>query len=483
MRGIPRRSQKLRMRTTTKRGISTGTAGADPAPAVRCTSTSRYPWLLLLIGGILVLGSLNGCQLFPDRVNSGVAPPELYEVAVADTDTTETTETSGIDPNQLFLIRDSLIQEQAISEDSVKVLEIATLLPVGGPPALAEFAEEIAEGVEVAAAIMQDDAIEVRITSVDDQGDLALTRELVRELENTSIGGIVGFLEDISLEIASEARESGIPLVSPTARSASQAGSGAYSLEGPDPIAAEAIARYAQEYGYTRIAIIHSQGSGSIAEADVFSEISEALGLPIVGRYSYEVGATFFGEEILAAEDALRADEIAALGLEEDDTLQVEMLEPVALFLPVPPEDIEFVAPQVLHYGLDTLGIDILGTSGWTDSQILQKVNLRHTSGVVATAALGSAEDGLALRRFREAYEEHFERSLISAIPALGYDAALVLIEGLRRGANSPEGVLKTIESLTEIEGARGIYSVVDGKILRHIEVVYIDDGMLLPIR
>ena len=159
------------------------------------------------------------------------------------------------------------------------------------------------------------------------------------------------------------------------------------------------------------------------------------------------------------------------------------MLEPVALFLPVPPEDIEFVAPQVLHYGLDTLGIDILGTSGWTDSQILQKVNLRHTSGVVATAALGSAEDGLALRRFREAYEEHFERSLISAIPALGYDAALVLIEGLRRGANSPEGVLKTIESLTEIEGARGIYSVVDGKILRHIEVVYIDDGMLLPIR
>ena len=442
---------------------------------------ARVP--LLLIGVTAVLGVLNGCQFVLSSTDAGEISPELDPPDSVGIDKSETSE---INLDQLLLVEDSSTQEQAgeeASEDSTKIVEIATLLPVGGPPALAEFAELIAEGVEIAAVVMKDEVVDVRITSVDDQGDPALTRSLLRQLENSSIHGVVGFLEDVSLEIASEARQGKTPLISPTARSALRAGSGAYSLEGPDPVAAEAIARYAHGYGYTRIAILHSQGSESIAEADVFSEVSEALGLPIVGRYSYEVGATFFGEEIQAAEDALRADEIAALGLEEEDTLRVEMLEPVALFLPVPPEDIEFVAPQVLHYGLDTLAIDILGTSGWTDPQVLQEVNLRHTRGVVATAAVGGDEDRPALRRFREAYERHFERSLVSTVPALGYDAALVLIEGLKGGAKSPEEILIAIENLVGIEGASGIYSVLDGQILRHTEVVYIDDGLLVPIR
>ena len=49
------------------------------------------------------------------------------------------------------------------------------LLPFGGPPGLAEFARLIAEGVEVAAVEMSEALLDVRITSVDDQGDPALT--------------------------------------------------------------------------------------------------------------------------------------------------------------------------------------------------------------------------------------------------------------------------------------------------------------------
>ncbi|GIT51736.1 MAG: hypothetical protein Ct9H300mP15_19490 [Gemmatimonadota bacterium] len=116
----------------------------------------------------------------------------------------------------------------------------------------------------------------------------------------------------------------------------------------------------------------------------------------------------------------------------------------------------EFVAPQVVHYGLDTLAIDILGTSGWTDSQVLETVDLRHTTGVVATASVGHAEDRNTSIQFREAYERHFQRSLISGVPALGYDTALLLIEGLKGGAESPEEIRIAIEGLREIEGAAG---------------------------
>ena len=380
---------------------------------------------------------------------------------------------------------DSIVAEEALhdtSQDELIILELAMLLPFGGPPGLAEFAQLIAEGVEVAAVELSETLLDVRITSVDDQGDPALTRVLVRKLEDSSIRGMVGFLEDSSLEIAGSARRTEVPLVSPTARSTSRAGEGIYSLGGPDPVAAAEMARYASEYGYTRIAVLHSQSSESVQEADAFVEMSRSLGLPIVGRYAYQVGATFFGEEIIEAQNALRAAEIAALGLEEDDTLHVEMLEPVALFLPIPSEDVEFIAPQIVHYGLDTLAIDILGTSGWTDPQVLETVDLRHTTGVVATSSVGRTEDRNTFIQFREAYEGHFQKSLTSGVPALGYDTALLLIEGLKGGAESPEEIRMAIEGLHEIEGAAGIYSLVDGRILRRTEVVYIDEGILLPV-
>ena len=82
-------------------------------------------------------------------------------------------------------------------------------------------------------------------------------------------------------------------------------------------------------------------------------------------------------------------------------------------------EDVEFVAPQVIHYGLDTLAIDILGTSAWTDPRVLETVSVRHTTGVVATAPVGREAGSEGQLRFQEAYEEYFQRSLISSTPAV----------------------------------------------------------------
>ena len=435
-----------------------------------------------LLFAVVFFGS---CQLAGPRGSTSVIDPAQNDIIVDSRDQIGAPELIGRIPDQGVTEEDSIAPQESFQQASradITTLEIATLLPNGGPPALSEFARLIEEGVEVAVAEMDKTLFNVRITAMDNEGDPGLTVRLVRELEDSKVKGVIGFLEDTSLEVGGRARRTGVPLVSPTARSASRAGPGVYSLEGPDPVAAAAIASYAHEYGYARIAILHSQAPASIAEADAFREVSEALGLPVVGRYAYEVGATCFGEEIIAAQDALRAAEIAALGLEEDDTLDVEMLEPVAFFLPIPSEDVEFVAPQIVHYGLDTLAIDILGTSGWTDPQVLERVNLRHTTGVVATTAVGRTEEGARQFQFRKAYEAHFQRSLVSAVPAIGHDAALVLLEGLKSGARSPEEIRLAIEALREVEGVTGIYSVVDGRILRQTEVVYIDDGILVPI-
>ena len=360
--------------------------------------------------------------------------------------------------------------------------QIGVVLPMGGPPALAEFAGLIAEGIEVAAATVLGEEFSVTLVTRDDEGDPALSAQSVESLEAEGVAGVIGLLQDESLVAAGMSRDFGLPLVSPTARSAAQAGDGVYSLEGPDAEAAASVALYAASRGFQRVAIVHPRTLDAAAEADAFEAAAATLGIPVVGRFTYEAGATFFESQILSARDSLRMVEVQALGLGEDDTLHVEMLEPVALFLPIPPEDVEFLAPQVSHFGLDTLAIEILGTSGWTDPQTLAVVDTRHTTGVVATAPIGTGAESMGRQRFRQAYEDYFQRSLVGETAGIGYDATLLLLEALRPGRIRPGEVHASFRELAGVEGATGLFSVIEGRVAHETEVVRINNRIPVPI-
>jgi len=359
---------------------------------------------------------------------------------------------------------------------------IGAVLPLSGPPALAEFSSQIVEGIEVAVTTVLGDEYTVTLDIRDDEGDPVRSTEHVLELEAEGVVGVVGFLLDDDLMAGASIRTTPLPLVSPTARSASRSGDAVYSLEGADPEAARSVARYAVSRAFQRIAMVYPETPEAAEEADAFQRTAESLGMPIAGRFTYPAGATFFEDPILRARDALRAAEIAALGLGPDDTLHVEMLEPVAVFFPIPPEDVEFLAPQVIHFGLDTLAIEVLGTSGWTDRAMLEVVDPRHTTGVVATVPLGTETGAAGRLRFRQAYEDHFQRSLVGSTPAVGYDATLLLLEALRPGRVGPTEVRRSFGTLREVQGATGVYSVLDDIIVRQTQVVRIDDRVPIPL-
>lgn len=359
---------------------------------------------------------------------------------------------------------------------------IGVVLPESGPPALSEFARQIAEGVEVAVATVLGDPYQVRLTMRDDEADPAVAGQISSELELEGAAGAVGFLEDEALLTAGQSRVAGLPIVSPTARTALSAGEGVYSLEGPDPIAATRVARYAVDRAYQRVAVILPSSDAAIAEADAFELEAGRFGVPVVQRFYYEPGATFFETQVVGARDALRAAEIAALGLGEEDTLRVEVLEPVGIFLPIPREDVEFLAPQIAHFALDTLAIEVIGTSAWTDPGVLEIVDPLYLNGVVATATVGTQPDSPGRERFRTAYEEHFQRSLVSSTPALGYDAALLLLEALRPGRVRPEQVQEEFRNLRDVEGATGVFSVLEDRVVRQTEVVRIRNRQLEPV-
>ncbi|MDH3423732.1 MAG: hypothetical protein OEN00_12125 [Gemmatimonadota bacterium] len=135
-------------------------------------------------------------------------------------------------------------------------MSIAMVLPQGGPPGLAEFARQIAEGVEVAVATVLPEEYQIAVIGRDDEANPALSALVASELEIEGVVAALGFLEDEALLAAGQARSNGLPLISPTARSAASAGDGVYSLEGPDPLAAVELARYAVTRAYQRVAVI-----------------------------------------------------------------------------------------------------------------------------------------------------------------------------------------------------------------------------------
>ncbi len=359
---------------------------------------------------------------------------------------------------------------------------LAAVFPLEGAPALAGFSELVLEGIEVAAMMAGDD-LDVTLEVLDDGGDPDRTAELVAELEAAGVGGVVGFLQELVLDVAADARSGELPLMSPTARvSGASSGRGVYSLEGVDSVGLHELARHAAAQGYQRVAFIESTSPLSTEEGDLFERELRRFGIPTMGRFRYQEGVTFFEPQLRSVRDSLRTAEIAALGLTEDDTLRVETLDPVAVFVPVPPEDVELLAPQITHFGLDTLAVDVIGTTGWADTETLRRVDTRHTDGVVATAPIGAGTDSPGYQRFRDAFEEHFQRTLVSPVPAVGYDAALLLIEAFRRGARSPDQVRAALEGLEDVEGATGVFSVIDGRVVRRTRVVRIQSGTLNPI-
>lgn len=453
--------------------VATPEQQAEATPLVReAADALRYDELRGVIDGV---GASAGPLMAIAEARLAVTLLELGQGADASLYAQRALD-DGVDGEERAWAEGVLAGELPEGRGRETAFSIGLVLPAGGPPALAEFAMLVQEGVEVAAATALGEEYTVTVLVRDDEGDPERTAEVVAELEAEGVAGIIGMLQDADLVAAAQARSEAIPLVSPTARSASRAGEGAYSLEGADPEAAAAVARYAVSRAFQRIAIVLPQTPEAQAEADAFSRTADELGMDVVGRFAYEAGATFFEPQIRAARDALRRTELSALGLVEDDTLHMEVLEPAAIFLPVPPEDVEFLAPQLIHFGLDTLAIELLGTSGWTDPQTLDIVDTRVTTGIVATQAVGTGAGSAGDRRFREAYESTFQRSLVGGTPAIGYDAALLLLEALRPGRISAEEVNRSMARLSEVEGATGLFSVVDGRVVRATRVVRIQD-------
>lgn len=435
-----------------------------------------------------------------------VLPPFLVELAVrrdlsgARSEAEELAERAlSLSPGPEVAERARAVVDGTIGDELEIAAVIGVILPDSGPPSLLQLAREIEEGVETAIAVEERDArFPVRLVRVvEGSGNQAELIRAVQELERAGVAAAVGPLMDPILQPAARARSGALPMLSPTSRTVPEGEAGVFSLTAADPEAGRALARLVLDRGPSEVILVHSSAPDVLDEVQWFRETFEAGDGLIAETFSYPAGATNFEWPLSAIAEAAGVlddpDDLDPADAPEpepepdpdlDPDLELESPEPTALVIIGQADEIQLLAPQLFFYRIREIeDLVLFGSEAWTSDAVLQGVQTRHTDGVLAvTTRTEDGGYGPGWVDFVQAYEERFQRTLRSPVPALGYDAARLLIRGARAGGGDSRRALDALEGIEGFPGATGLLSVVDGRIQRAYTPVRIEGRRTVPL-
>jgi len=347
-----------------------------------------------------------------------------------------------------------------LGEDAGPVV-VGAILPRSGSAFLEQYGTLVLEGVRL--AVDRHNASggrRIELVVVDDEGDAGIAAARVAELEARGAVAVIGPLRPEAVAAAAAARrDSLLALLSPTA-SEVPGRPGVYSLNAGDTRGAEALADYAARTGIARVGLFYPRTREYGRQAAAFRRAFEGRGGQIVAEVAYDSGTTTFAEEIRRL--------VAA--------------SPKAVFIPASERDVRQIAPQLVYYGLAETGARVLGGEAWTSEAVLRQVAARYLEGVVAATPLLQGSEEVGWREFVELYENTYRRTLDNPLPALGYDAASLILAALGDGRVEPGTLLRRLDRVEELRGATGVLGIRGGEVVRRPILVRIEGGALVPL-
>jgi len=407
----------------------------------------------------------------------------------------------------MFAARDSAAPAQA----SPAVLGV--ILPRSG--SLKRYGDWVLEGIQLAVQEHQERiGQQVQLVVLDDSTRPYLDGDLTRELEQRGVVGIIGPLLDQGLYMAAQTRlDPDLVVISPTATRAPSGYRNIYALNGGDTRGATDLASYAYDLGFDKAAVVYPHGDDLyVRKAQAFADAFRSRGGDVVATAPYDSGTTTFAGPLRTAMMATSpvVDTTQPFIVHVDsgpqthpapldtmppaypsfympppathgDTLEYTM-GPWALYVPAPPGDVRQIAPQVEYYGLDSAGVQVFGDASWTSPDVLRQVDQRALDGVLAVATLnaGEAERGVS-SDFVDRYEAQYRKTLGNPLPALGYDAAHLLLASMPTWDPTPTRVARRMSLMVGVRGATGVFSVYAPDIVRSPFLVMIQAGRVVP--
>ncbi len=405
----------------------------------------------------------------------------------------------------MFAARDSAAPAQA------SPVVLGVILPRSG--SLKRYGDWVLEGIELAVQEQQQRVNQqVQLVVLDDSAKPYLDGDLERELEQRGVTAIIGPLLEQGLTVAAQARlDPDLVIISPTATQAPAGWKNVYALNGGDVRGAQDLASYAYDLGFERAAVIYPRYDDTYArKAQAFQNAFRSRGGNVVAAVPYDSGTTTFAgplrTALLSASPVVDTTKPFIVHVDSGRTRQPAMdtmppaypsfympppmhgdtaeydMGPWALYVPAPPNDVRQIAPQVEYYGLDSAGVQVFGDVSWTSPDVLRQVDRRALDGVLAVATLnpGEAERGVS-SDFVDRYEAQYRKTLSNPLPALGYDAAHLLLASTPTWDPTPTRVARRMSLMVGIRGATGVFSIYGPDVVRSPFLVQIQDGRLVP--
>lgn len=339
---------------------------------------------------------------------------------------------------------------------------LAAILPNGGGPALQQASRAILDGIRLAVEDeRQSGGRDVELAVFEDTGDAERNAQLIREIESRGVVGIVGPLLAPALTTAARARSNpNLVLVSPTAPEGADAFPNVYSLGTVNTQVPETLASYAINAGLYEVAIIYPRTPEFQRQARAFEAALRNAGGRVVADLPYRPGTTTFATEL----EGLARGNVRAL------------------FIAAPEQDLRQLAPQVHFYGLSAKGVEVLGGETWAREEVQRLIDARFLEGVVVATPFPPSSPEVGWSEFVERYESTYRRTLENHYPALGYDAANLVLNAYRSSSGTAADVSRQLAATQALRGVTGIFSVQGGVLTGRPFLMRFQNGQLVPI-
>jgi branched-chain amino acid transport system substrate-binding protein len=241
-----------------------------------------------------------------------------------------------------------------------------------------------------------------------------------------------------TLEAASVAQASGVPLVTPAATSprVTQVGDEIFRVCFIDPFQGDVIATFARRrLGLRRAALlVDSSAPYSVGLADYFSRTFAALGGEIVAIQRYSGTQTDFRAQLTA----------------------IRAARPDALFLPGYYVAAGLVARQAKELGLRAT---LLGGDGFEAPQLLE-IGGEALEGTYYSTHFAVENTGAASRGFVEAFRARYG-ALPNGLAALTYDAVRLVADAVARaGTTERAAVRRSLSETRDFPGVTGLTTI-----------------------
>ncbi len=354
------------------------------------------------------------------------------------------------------------------------------------------------------------DSSKVQLVVHDSEGHIVRAIQVAQQLcRDGEVLAIVGELEsDLTAAIAAVVEDAGVALLAPTATmdGISSIGPNIFQVNSSLTIRGQALAEYAVSgLGLKTFAILAPVDEYGKSMRDAFVRTAERLGAEIVAEKWYYEDDMDLGPQFQEfRETGLRRmikDSLVVLVHGDEwtdeydeqpgDVLYVkqtfaDLMDSTGLavtcydgiFLPVYGEDLDYVAPQLANYNIDTR---IFGGTFWHNPEKLEE-NERYTDGAIFVSDFYVDPSGYQYHTFRDAYRIANGKTP-EKMETYGYDTANLLLDAVGDESLSRHQIVARLSEKRSYDGIRGSIVFNQVRVNKSVSILQYRGGRILRIR